>query len=665
MTRKKIVFFMMLLLLLISSLYASATHEVPEIIPNKKKIESQDYITITFENPEAKIFYTLDGSDPTQKSIPYTSPISPNIKSFTTKAIAMTKEEISKIAKRSYTVEVATPEISPGVKSIPSSQLITLSCKDKEASIFYTVDGSDPRMQGAQKYTEPFKLLANGKVRVVARVGDLIAEEAAKAFTLLVPPPRILPQTERIEAGSKITIECDELDAVIMYRINGEESLRYTGPFQITESATISAVAILGNSTSETVHKKFEILLPTPQIFPSESVIASNQPVTIVSSIPNAAISYSINGGAFTSYSGPFLLPEHSVVHAVAKKGTSSSEVIQKQYTLSVPPPEIIINDGVLSIFAKDQRATIRYSLEGKEVTNASKKYLPSEENKLTGSYYIKAKAFIGNASSDQVSYIKLQPPKIIVERSSVIKIISDIPSATIFYTIDGSPPTVKSEKYNEPILYSSNTKVSAIAFLEGEVSEPESRYCITLTAKITFGSIGLLLFIIASVMSLKKRMIKIKEKMLKNAELEQKFSEEMKKQEEAKRKAEEERLRAEKAKEERIKAEEAVRQAQIKKEEEERRLRKLREENERYRTSSKDPDEEMSEEKKLDYYEAELGLSRPYTKADISKKHKLKMRECHPDLVSTLATEIREVAAQKARILNKAKEYLESRTHY
>lgn len=662
MPRKKIVFFMMLLLLLVSSLYASATHEVPEIIPNKKKIESQDFITITFENPEAKIFYTLDGSDPTQKSIPYTSPISPNIKSFTIKAIAMTEKEISKIAKRTYTIKVAVPEISPGVNSIPSSQLLTLSCKDKEASIFYTVDGSDPRMQGARKYTEPFKLLTNGKVRVVARLGDLISEEAAKAFTLLVPPPRILPQTERIEAGSKITIECDELDAVIMYKTNGEESQRYTGPFQITESATISAVAILGNSTSGTVHKKFEILLPAPQIFPSKSIIASDQPITIVSSVPNVTICYSINGGAFTSYSEPFILPEHSVVHAMARKGTSSSEVIQKRYILSVSPPEIIINNGALSFSAKDQRATIHYSLEGTEVTNASKKYLPSEENRLTGSYYIKAKAYIGNAGSDQVSYIKLQPPKIIVERSSVIKITSDISSATIFYTIDGSPPSVKNEKYNEPILYSSNTKVSAIAFLEGEVSEPESRYCMTITSKITFGSIALLLFIIASVTYLKKRMVKIKEKMLKNAELGQRISEEMKKQEEAKRKAEEERLRAEKAKEERIKAEEAVRQAQLKKEEEERRLRKLREENERYGTSSKDPDEEMPEKKKLEYYEAQLGLKRPYTKVDISKNYKLKMRECHPDLVSTLATEIRAVAAQKARILNKAKECLESR---
>jgi len=542
MTRIKIVFFMMLLLLLVSSIFASATSEVPEIIPNQKKIESQDYITITFENHEAKIFYTLDGSDPTQKSIPYTSPISPNIKSFSIKAIAMTEKEISKIAKRTYTVEVAVPEISPGVNSIPSSQLITLSCKDKEASIFYTVDGSDPRMQGARKYSEPFKLSANGKVRVVARVGDMISDEEAKAFTLLVPPPRILSQTERIEAGAKITIECDELDAVIMYRINGEVSQRYTGPFQITESATISAAAILGNSTSETVHKKFEIVLPAPQIFPSESVIASNQPVTIVSSVPNVIIYYSINGGAFKSYSGPFLLPEHSVVHAKARKGTSSSEVIQKRYTLSVTPPEIIINDGALQISAKDQRATIRYSLEGTEVTNTSKKYLPSEENKLTGSYYIKAKAYIGYAGSDQVSYIKLQPPKIIVEQSSVIKITSDIPSATIFYTIDGSPPTVKSEKYNEPILYSSNTKVSAIAFLEGEVSEPESRYCMTLTSKITFGSVTLLLFIIASVTYLKKIRIKIKEKMLKNAELEQRIREEMKKQEEAERKVEEER---------------------------------------------------------------------------------------------------------------------------
>lgn len=454
----------------------------------------------------------------------------------------MTEKEISKIAKRTYTVEVAVPEISPGVNSIPSSQLITLSCKDKEASIFYTVDGSDPRMQGARKYSEPFKLSANGKVRVVARVGDMISDEEAKAFTLLVPPPRILSQTERIEAGAKITIECDELDAVIMYRINGEVSQRYTGPFQITESATISAAAILGNSTSETVHKKFEIVLPAPQIFPSESVIASNQPVTIVSSVPNVIIYYSINGGAFKSYSGPFLLPEHSVVHAKARKGTSSSEVIQKRYTLSVTPPEIIINDGALQISAKDQRATIRYSLEGTEVTNTSKKYLPSEENKLTGSYYIKAKAYIGYAGSDQVSYIKLQPPKIIVEQSSVIKITSDIPSATIFYTIDGSPPTVKSEKYNEPILYSSNTKVSAIAFLEGEVSEPESRYCMTLTSKITFGSVTLLLFIIASVTYLKKIRIKIKEKMLKNAELEQRIREEMKKQEEAERKVEEER---------------------------------------------------------------------------------------------------------------------------
>ena len=84
------------------------TVETPVITPNKRELELEELVTITCATPDAVIYYTLDGSDPTQESEKYTAPI-PFTESCTIKARAYYEKEdktmfASAIAARDYHV---------------------------------------------------------------------------------------------------------------------------------------------------------------------------------------------------------------------------------------------------------------------------------------------------------------------------------------------------------------------------------------------------------------------------------------------------------------------------------------------------------------------------------------------------------------------------------
>jgi hypothetical protein len=128
-------------------------------------------VEITCATPSAVIYYTLDGSDPTPTSASYSAPI--HLTANTTiKAYAVLVDFVdSKIVTTPYVVVAnptcATPTAEFSVESETHTTNVTLACASASATIYYTIDGSDPTISSAE-YTAPFNIAATAQVRAFA-----------------------------------------------------------------------------------------------------------------------------------------------------------------------------------------------------------------------------------------------------------------------------------------------------------------------------------------------------------------------------------------------------------------------------------------------------------------------------------------------------------------
>ena len=144
--------------------------------PGGSGFTSATTVTLSNTNPEARIFYTLDGSDPITDPNgtrqPYTGPITVPL-GATLKSFARTIKTVpSAVMTETYssgdgdddngtgiTYIVRKPIATPpgGVFSTP--QTVTLTSATSGATIYYTLDGSDPITSPTRKeYTNPITI---------------------------------------------------------------------------------------------------------------------------------------------------------------------------------------------------------------------------------------------------------------------------------------------------------------------------------------------------------------------------------------------------------------------------------------------------------------------------------------------------------------------------
>ena len=137
---------------------ASATYTInippqtvatPAFSPDAGTYTEAQSVTISCETTGATIYYTTDGSDPSDSSTKYSSAIAVG-ETTTIKAIAV-KDGMtdSSVASATYTINippqtVATPAFSPDAGTYTEAQSVTISCETTGATIYYTTDGSNP-----------------------------------------------------------------------------------------------------------------------------------------------------------------------------------------------------------------------------------------------------------------------------------------------------------------------------------------------------------------------------------------------------------------------------------------------------------------------------------------------------------------------------------------
>ena len=124
--------------------------------------------------------YTLTGSASGPIAFTYTQTSS--------KAIYIKSIEITYTPSEGPTMEtVATPVISPASGEITADKEITIECATEDATIKYTIDGTEPSAENGTEYIEPFTLNADATVKAIAiKDGYNNSAVATATYTMFV-----------------------------------------------------------------------------------------------------------------------------------------------------------------------------------------------------------------------------------------------------------------------------------------------------------------------------------------------------------------------------------------------------------------------------------------------------------------------------------------------
>ena len=240
----------------------------------------------------ALIYYTVDGSDPDSGSLLYTSAITLTA-TTTVKAVAIltvsTIEYSSQIIQQTYTIDinpvepvVDPPLFNPAEGTYTGSVQVEISCADSEATIRYTLDGSEPT-SASPVYALPILISSEGEntVRAITQRSGYQDGQGQSVYTILPDgggdapaKPVLIPSGGQFVETKEVIIVGGSATGVqeFLFTTDGTDptsaSQLYTAPIVLTESTTIKAVARFQGQTalSEIRSGTYEKVVPSTYI---------------------------------------------------------------------------------------------------------------------------------------------------------------------------------------------------------------------------------------------------------------------------------------------------------------------------------------------------------------------------------------------------------------
>ena len=250
--------------------------------------------TISCTTSDAKIYYTTDGTDPSNSNgTLYSGAFTlPAVGEHTVKARAYSAygTKYSGIVSCTYTIEEATPAdptFGVATGTYAPTQQFTISCATSGAKIYYTTDGTEPSNSNGTLYAEAFTLSTVGEYTVKAiaysALGSKSSEVVSCAYTIeeaTPATPTFSPVAGTYTSAQSVTISCATSDAVIHYTTDGTaptaSSPTYTEAISLSQSGTYTikaiAVSAQGTKSSEPASATYIINLPVKPAAPRFSL---------------------------------------------------------------------------------------------------------------------------------------------------------------------------------------------------------------------------------------------------------------------------------------------------------------------------------------------------------------------------------------------------------
>jgi len=192
------------------------------------------------------------------------------------------------------------------------NQLISLKSLDTKATIYYTLDDSNPQYSETRiQYIGPFEISENTKVRYYAINEDLIiTPEYQDVYTLQFINPNIpiYPTDTNLLEPTYISFDYDPNEIDVWYSINSGDPILYTEPFLIDVTCSIRYYGVnkLGIKYLDNIKYYFvDLVQPQVTILPQELLVYNNLIITLVPNKNNLIINYSVSGLSLTPYTQP------------------------------------------------------------------------------------------------------------------------------------------------------------------------------------------------------------------------------------------------------------------------------------------------------------------------------------------------------------------------
>ncbi|ADV83295.1 chitobiase/beta-hexosaminidase C-terminal domain-containing protein [Terriglobus saanensis] len=249
----------------------------PVISPAGGTFSTAQTVTITDATPGANIYYTTDGTTtPTRSSTSYGGPISVS-SSQTIQAIAVASNIPSSVATAAFTITLtatAPPTFSPAAGTYTTAQTVMLSDTTSGATIYYTTDGITTPTTSSAVYGNPISVSSSQTIKAIATssgFGTSAVASAAYTINLAVAAPTFSPAAGTFSTAQTVTISDATTGATIYYTTDGSipvpqqgTTQPYNSPINVSQTETISAIAMLDGTSSSVATASYTINLGAP-----------------------------------------------------------------------------------------------------------------------------------------------------------------------------------------------------------------------------------------------------------------------------------------------------------------------------------------------------------------------------------------------------------------
>ncbi|MDM8551628.1 chitobiase/beta-hexosaminidase C-terminal domain-containing protein, partial [Desulfobacterales bacterium HSG2] len=285
----------------------TGTVAAPSFSPASGTYTAAQSVELYSASPEAVIHYTTDGSEPDEDSPAYSSPISVYETTVIKAKAFQTDWTPSTTVTRIYTITgtAETPSFSPAPATYTTPQTVELSCPSSGASIYYTTDGSEPG-EHSRLYTAPVSVSHTTTIRAKAFKSDWEPSATATGIytiTETVEPPVFSSDPGIYITPPEIELSCPTPDADIYYTTDDseptEDSLLYSSPISVSETATIKARAFKTDwipSAITTAAYTITGTVETPVFSPASDMYMTAQEIELTCPTPGAVIHCTTDG---------------------------------------------------------------------------------------------------------------------------------------------------------------------------------------------------------------------------------------------------------------------------------------------------------------------------------------------------------------------------------
>ena len=356
---------------------------------------------------------------------------------------------------------VPTPTISW------DKELVTISCEQEGADIYYTTDGTTPTKQ-SRRYQGPFEWKQNATIKAVAFYNDLADSDVA----MLVIDSYKVEQPTIEFTNLRLYMTCPTEGANIFYTTDGTDPTangqRYTEPVSVTANCTVKAIA------KRDGYKNSDITTITVDISnvktSTPTITRQDDKTLLVSSRTEGAKFYYTIDGTTPNVNSPYTdrlitLDHNCVVTVIAmKEGEIASDKVTFTVDwLRVDTPVLTFNNGQLTISCSTAGATIYYVIgEGTPSIVYTSPIVLTDNRMVTA--MAKAKDLLDSETATYNPNSFTCEPVTFSFDGHELLLNCSTEGATIYYTVDGTQPGSNSRKFEGKLSVNDIITVKALA---------------------------------------------------------------------------------------------------------------------------------------------------------------------------------------------------------